>query len=166
MSDTVIGRIFLFLLLVALQTALFDRIHLFGCATPLLYIYFIIKLPGSMNRNAVLLLAAGLGLCVDLLSHTSGMNMLACVVVGFGRYFLLDWFIPRDLNIEYAPSFRSLGMPVFLRYALVVTLLHHAVLFSAESFSLFDPLSLILRIAGSLILTMLLIFAFENLRFI
>ncbi|MDR1527600.1 MAG: rod shape-determining protein MreD [Dysgonamonadaceae bacterium] len=165
MSNAATGRILLFILLIILQIALFDRIHLFGYATPLLYIYFIIKLPGTMNRNWVLLLAAFLGLCIDLFNHTMGMNMLACVVIGFFRYFFLDWFAPRDLYENYFPSFRSLGRAKFLRYAFVMTVLHHIILFTAESLSFFDPLALIYRIIGSVVLTILLIFAFESIDF-
>ncbi|MDR2805721.1 MAG: rod shape-determining protein MreD [Dysgonamonadaceae bacterium] len=164
MSGTTTGRIVLFILLIALQISLFDKIHLFGYATPLLYIYFIIKLPGAMNRNWTLALSAVLGLCVDLFNYTLGMNMLACVVIGLSRQSFLDWFAPRDLYENYFPSFHSLGKAAFLRYALMMALLHHIVLFTTESLSFFDPLSLIFRITGSLVLTILLIFAFESIN--
>ncbi|GHV22498.1 rod shape-determining protein MreD [Clostridia bacterium] len=165
MSSSGIGRIFLFILLVFLQVWLFDKIHLFGYVTPLLYIYFIIKLPGDMNQNLVLLLSALLGLSVDLFEYTLGLNMLACVVTGFLRCYLLNLYAPRDLFESYSPSFDSFGATGFLRYALLITFIHQLVLFTTESFSLFDPVSLIFRIAGSVILTMFLIFAFESINF-
>jgi rod shape-determining protein MreD len=165
MAGTAIGRMVLFVLLILLQITLFDKIHVFGCATPLLYIYFILKLPGGMNRNLVLVLSAVLGLCIDIFDHTMGMNMLACVVGGFSRRFFLDWFVPRDVHEDYVPSFRSLGMGIFLRYACAMTLLHHVVLFVAEAMSLLEPLVLLSRIVGSAILTLLLIFACESINF-
>jgi rod shape-determining protein MreD len=165
MAGTATGRILQFILLLALQITLFDRIHLFGCATPLFYIYFIIKLPGNTNRNILLLLSALLGLSIDLFHHTLGINMLACVVIGFGRHSLLDWFVPHDMFENYLPSVRSLGVSVFYRYVLAMTLLHHIILFSTESLSWFDPLSLLFSIAGSAVLTMALIFASETIYF-
>ncbi|MDR0541405.1 MAG: rod shape-determining protein MreD [Dysgonamonadaceae bacterium] len=165
MLNAAIRQILLFILLILLQIMLFDKIHLFRVATPMLYIYFILKLPGRMNRNMVLFVSAFLGLCIDLFNHTMGMNMLACTIMGFFRYSLLDLFAPRDLFEGYSPSFRSFGMGAFLRYALVVALLHHFILFTAESLSFFDPLALIFRITGSVILTILLIFAFESIHF-
>ena len=165
MSNAAIGRFFLFILLIALQVTLFDRIHLFGYATPLLYIYFIIKLPGNMNRNRVLLLSAILGLCVDAFNYTLGVNMLACVTIGFCRNFFLEWLAPRDLFQEYTPSIRLFGMGPFLRYTLIMTTLHHIVLFISESLSFFDLLALIFRVTGSVILTILLIFACESINF-
>ena len=164
MLNTAIGRFFLFILLLFLQIALFDRIHLFGYATPLLYIYCIIKLPGHMNRSLVLLLSAVLGLCIDLFNNSLGIHMLACVSIGFFRSVFLDWLAPRDLFEEYIPSFHSFEKWPFLRYAFIMTLLHHIILFLSESLSFFDPLTLFFRIAGSVFLTILLIFACESIH--
>ena len=81
--------IILFIFLVFLQIWLFDNIHLFGFATPLLYIYFLIKLPISMNRNIVILLSALLGFIIDIFGGSLGLSMTALVMVGFLRYYLL-----------------------------------------------------------------------------
>ena len=165
MSETAIGRFFLFIVLMLTQITLFDKIHLFGYATPLLYIYFIIKLPGNMNRNLVMFLSAILGLCVDGFNCTLGMNMLACVSIGFFRSFFLDWQAPRDLYDEYVPSSHLFGVWPFLRYAFIMTLFHQIILFTTESLSFFDPLALLFRIVGSVIITILLIFACESINF-
>jgi hypothetical protein len=165
MLDTAIGRFFLFISLILLQITLFDKIHIFGYVTPLLYIYFIIKLPGNMNRSLVLFLSAILGLCIDGFNCVLGMNMLACVSIGFFRSFFLDWQAPRDLFEDYIPSSRLFGMWPFLRYAFIMTLLHHIILFTSESLSFFDPFALLFRIVGSVILTILLIFACESINF-
>ena len=165
MPDTAIGRFFLFILLLLLQITLLDRIYLFGYAVPLLYILFIIKLPGNMNRNRVLFLSALLGLCVDWFNSTLGINMLACVSIGFFRSIFLNWLAPRDLFENYIPSFRLFGAWPFFRYAFIMTVLHHTILFISESVSFFDPLALFFRITGSVILTILLIFACESIHF-
>jgi len=165
MQSTVLERFLLFILLIVLQITLFDEIHLFGVATPLLYIYFILKLPGNMNRISVLFLSAILGLIIDWFNHTLGVNMLACVIIGFFRSFLLNWLAPRELFENYSLSIRTFGVRIFFRYAFTMTLIHHVILFTVESLSFFDPLSLISRITGSIILTALLIFAFESINF-
>ena len=165
MSNAAIRRFFQFILLILLQITLFDKIYLFGYAVPLLYIYFIIKLPGNMNHSRVLFLSATLGLCVDWFNCTLGMNMLACVVIGGFRNIFLDWLAPRDLFEDYTPSFHLFGVWPFLRYVSIMTLLHHTILFISESLSFFDPLALFFRIAGSVILTIILIFAFESINF-
>jgi rod shape-determining protein MreD len=164
MSSSGIKQVLLFILLVFLQVWLFNKIHLFGYATPLFYVYFIIKLPGDMNRNIVVILSALIGLCVDLFEYTLGLNMMTCVIIGFVRYYFLKLFAPRDIFESFIPSFNSFGQALFLRYAGAMTFLFLMILFIIESLSLFDPLVLIFRITGSFILTMLLIFAFESIN--
>ncbi|GHT75525.1 rod shape-determining protein MreD [Bacteroidia bacterium] len=159
-----IRRIIWFVALVFLQVALFDKVHLFGYATPLLYIYFIIKLPVSLNRNAVVLLSALLGLCIDIFDHTLGLNMLACVVAGFMRFYLLKLFAPRDVFEDFAPSLKTFGHAAFFRYVSGMILLHQLIVFSTEAFSLFDAAGLFLRILGSFVLTLALVYALENIN--
>jgi rod shape-determining protein MreD len=130
----------------------------------MLYIYFIVKLPGDMNRNVVVILSALIGLCVDLFEYTLGLNMLACLVTGFMRHYYLRLFAPRDIFESFIPSFSSFGQALFLRYAIAMTFTFMVMLFTVESLSLFDPLTLTFRIAGSFILTLLLICAFESIQ--
>lgn len=164
MGNNWIKLIGLFFLLLFLQIWLFNKIHFGGYAVPIVYIYLIIKLPVDLNRNMVLLIAAFLGFLLDLLGYTLGLNMLACVVAGFLRYYLLKLFTPRDMIESLLPSFSSFGKGLFLRYAAFVVLIHHIVLFTVEYYSLFDPVNLVLCIAGSFILTMFLIFGFESIN--
>lgn len=155
----------LFILLVFLQIWLFNNIRLFGFATPLLYIYFLIKLPISMNRNVVMLLSAFLGFIIDIFGGTLGLSMTAMIIVAFLRYYFLKLFSPRDVFDDYLPSFSTFGKYLFIRYAGILTLIHAFLLYTIESFSFFTPLLLFLRIIGSFIITILLIFAFESINF-
>jgi len=164
MEKALLRQILLFVILVFLQVWLFNNIHLFGYATPLLYIYFLIKLPVDMNRNVVLLLSALMGLVIDVFGYTLGLNMLPMVVVGFLRYYFLKLFTPRDILEEAIPSFSVFGKLIFMQFAATITLVHHIIFYSIESLSLFDPWMLFLRIGGSFILTILLIFAFESIN--
>jgi len=157
--------VLLFILLVLLQIGLFDNIRLFGFATPLLYIYFLIKLPINMNRNIVLVLSALLGFTIDIFGGALGLNMTVMILVGFLRYYLLKLFAPKDVFDEYLPSFNTFGKFYFIRYAGIMTLTQIFLIFTIESFSLFNPVLLFLRIAGSFTLTILLIFAFESVNF-
>jgi rod shape-determining protein MreD len=155
----------LFILLIFLQIWLFDNIRLFGYAAPLLYVYFLIKLPVSMNRNAVLGLSALLGFTIDIFSGTLGLCMTVMIITGFLRYYMLKLFTPRDLFDDSIPSFTAFGKSLFMQYAGSVSLIQIILLYSIESFSLFNPLSLFLRIISSFTLTILLIFAFESVNF-
>jgi rod shape-determining protein MreD len=165
MSTPWIRQTVLFILLVLLQVWLFNKIHIGGFAMPLPYIYFIIKLPVEMNRNMVLLLSALLGLTIDLFMFTLGLNMLATVTAGFSRSYFLKLFAPRNIFESFSPSYADFGKTMFRRYAGMITLLHQLVLFTAESFTLLDPVSLILHVTGSFLLTIVLINTFEGIQY-
>ena len=154
----------LFFLLVALQIWILNKIHLFGFATPLFYIYFILKFPANIGRNALVIIACLLGLVIDFFSYTLGFNMLACTVMGFSRYYILEAFAPRDMANSFVPSAETFGFSLFMRYAAVLVVIHHVVLFTVESFTFFNIVMLLLGIVGSSILTLLLIFGTEQLK--
>ncbi len=156
--------ILFFIMLVLLQVWIFNKIHLFGVATPLLYVYFILKLSSGMNRNAVVIWAFILGLAIDILNNTPGLNALATTIIGFVRYYLLNLMSSRDEDI-FIPSLKTMGFPVFLRYSAILVFLHHIILFSIEAFSVLSPITLCLKITGSALLTLTLIFAVEFLDF-
>ena len=153
-----------FCLLVILQLCVLNKIHLFGFATPLFFICFILKLPADMNRNSLLLIAFLMGLIIDFFSYTLGLNALACTIMGFSRHYMLNVFAPRDMVSSFALSVETFGFYLFMRYAAVLVIIHHVVFFVTESFSFFDLPTLILRITGSSILTLLLIFGTEQLK--
>lgn len=160
-----IRQIMLFFILVFLQVLIFNRIDIFGFATPLFYIYFILKLPVNLNRNIVLLLSFLIGFVIDLFSYTYGLNALACTLTGFIRHYAFLLFLPRELSEFNEPSIKNFGLNSFFKYVIFLVLIHHIVLFTTEALSLFDLKALLLRIAGSAILTVLLIFAAEGLNF-
>jgi rod shape-determining protein MreD len=161
MTKVFIQQLFIFASLVFLQVCLFSRIHVFGVATPIVYTYFLIKLPVRLNRNIVLLLGALMGLSVDLFGYTFGLNMLAATITGFIRFWLIRLFKPRDITDDVVPSFGTFGRSMFLRYAGTVTLLHIALLFAIDTTAFIVPSLFILRVAGSFVISYLIIYGFE-----
>lgn len=157
-------NILLFVSLVLLQVWVFNHVHILGLITPLLYVYFILKLSSKMSRNAVVVWAFFLGLCIDVFNNTPGLNALALTVVGFFRHYLLQLMISREED-AIIPSSKTLGLWGFMRYAMIMVLLHHTILFVTEAFSVYSPIILSLKIVGSSLLTLLLIFALEIINF-
>ncbi|MDR1737925.1 MAG: rod shape-determining protein MreD [Candidatus Symbiothrix sp.] len=164
MTKTILQQTLLFFAFVFLQVCCFNRVHIFGYATPIVYSYFILKLPVKLNRNYVILIAAAMGFIIDIFCSTPGLNMLSMVFVGFVRYWLIKLFIPKDMTDDGIPSFETFGMPLFMRYATIAVIFHIALLLIFETLSLLNPLMLFAHITGSAILTALLIFAFEKIH--
>ncbi|MBD5247451.1 MAG: rod shape-determining protein MreD [Barnesiella sp.] len=148
------------------QVIVFNHICLFGYAVPLVFIYLIIKLPMTMSINWVLTVSFLLGLTIDIFSDTQGMNSLACTILGVLRRPVLRLYFPREEEMSMPmPSFRSLGVAVYLKYVFSISLIYCALFFMIESFSLFNPMRLLIKIASSALLTFIIIIAIDSLTF-
>jgi rod shape-determining protein MreD len=153
-SNIIIG----FIVFVLLQVLILNNIHLFGIVTPFLYIYPILKLPVDFSRSGVIFISFLLGLLIDIFSNTFGIHAAAAALAGFVRNPLLSgWVDMKEIPENSIPSYRLLNFSNFLRYTLIITAIHHTVLFAVESFNFFQPLLLTVKILSSILFTMLLI---------
>ena len=62
----VLVNIIRFVLLILIQVFLLDNIQFLGYVTPMIYILFILSLPVRFHRGALLILAFGMGLIIDM----------------------------------------------------------------------------------------------------
>lgn len=156
-----LGWFFLFLLA---QVVVLGRIHLFGCATPLLYVYFILQFPRNYPKWGLLLWAFMMGLGVDVFNNTPGLAAasLTCVAAVAPYYFEL--FLPRDMAESLRPSVATIGLLKYSYFVVPMVLLFCVALYSLEQFSLLDPMQWVRNVAGSSLVTLALIFTFEIAR--
>ena len=162
MSKSAIGYIFSFIVLVLLQVLVFNRIALFGYATPFLFLYFILKLPTTLSANWTMTLSFLMGLIIDIFSNTPGMYALASVSIAFVRRTFIALVLQR--GNEEVSLVRSFGSGYFSIYAFCVIFLFCILVFVIEAFSFFTPLILLLRILSSTLLTFILVLALESLN--
>ncbi|MBB4035182.1 rod shape-determining protein MreD [Dysgonomonas hofstadii] len=161
LKSNIFKYITLFIVLALLQVLVLNKISFLGYAVPFVYIYFILKLPVGCDRNLSTSLGFLLGFSIDVFCNTPGINAAATTLIGFvcrrvqGLFFMVD-----DYNNQ-TPGLSLLG-GAFMKYAIFITLIHHIVLVSIESFSYFNIKLILLRIFLSAILTIVLIFAFEG----
>lgn len=157
-------RVAWFIGLVLVQVLLFNNISLFGLATPFVYVYFLLVLDRDIDHNMLMLIAFFLGLVIDIFSNTPGVNAGASVLIAFIRPGILRLFSPRGEYENFEPGIYTLGGGAFVRYAIILVLLHHATLFFLETFSLVNVGYLLLRILCSALLSMMLVMAIEYVR--
>jgi rod shape-determining protein MreD len=151
---------------VLLQTLVINNIHLFGIVTPFVYFYVLLKMPVDMNRSYIILLSFFLGLVIDSFSNTFGIHAAACSLLGFVRNPLVEQFVDvRELPGGSVPSYRLFGFGKFFYYTLILVTLHHAVLFSIDSFGFFQPAQLFKRMLSSIALTVLLLVIIETFNY-
>lgn len=163
MIKTVIEFIVLFIIMILLQ-AVCNNICLFGIAVPLIYLYFIIRLPLNLSVNWIMTLSFIIGLIVDMFNNTQGMHALSCTIIAALRKPIFSLYFSKEDDLAHPiPSIRSLGINVFTKYLLSVVFIFCLVLFSVQAFTLHNFQLTILRIAGSTILTTLLLFGIDNL---
>lgn len=164
MNIDLLKGISVFVILLLVQVLVLNQIHLFGFATPLLYVYVAMLFRRNYPRWAILVWCFLMGLGVDVFSDTPGVASAAMTFVGFIQPYVLLLFINRDSPDDLEPSMRQLGVGKYFLYALIMTFFYCLLFFSLEDFSFFDLLHWLLSVVGSTVLTLLMILVIENLR--
>jgi rod shape-determining protein MreD len=151
-----------FALLILAQVLILNQVSVFSYAVPLLYIYFIIKLPINFNRSLTQLIAFILGLSIDAFTNSYGINSAATILVAFLRPYIQKLFFSLEDFDEVVPSVSRLGAGNFYKYAVSMVVIHHSAIFLIEYLSLRDISSLLLHIGLSSVLTLFIIAALES----
>lgn len=159
---TIFKEILLFAILALLQVLLFSRISLFGWAVPILYIYFLIKLPYGRNKFYVIISGFLLGLVIDIFLNTPGMNAAATTIVATMRSVMLNLFYPKNEYEEFVPGIHT-STAAFIKLTITMVLMHQILLFFIEAFTLFNFTITFIRIGASSLLTIVLILAMDTL---
>ncbi|MFC2765878.1 MAG: rod shape-determining protein MreD [Prevotella sp.] len=156
--------VLLFAILLLAQVLVLNHIHLFDCATPLLYVYVVLLFRRNYPRWGILLVSFLLGLVVDIFSNTPGVAAASMTFLGFLQPYVFAMFLNRDSDEDLQPSMKSLGFAKFFYYAAVLVVVYCAIFFTIETFSFFNGLLWLECVGGSAMLTILLILAIENSR--
>lgn len=157
-------KILWILALTLVQVLILNHVHLFGVATPLLYVYFVILIRRNYPRWASLLWSFALGLLIDIFANTPGVASGTLTFVAFVQPYLLQPFIPRDSPDDLEPGLRTIGTAQFCYYSLIMILMFCIVFFTLEMFSFFNILLWLECVGGSTAVTFLLILVIENAR--
>jgi hypothetical protein len=158
MIQEIIKYSFRFLIIVLLQVLIFKNIYLGRFILLLPYILFIISLPFAANRLLVLGLSLVLGLTIDTFYDSEGLFAAASVLVGFLRYYLLNFLAPRDgFTSTTVPSAQIMGWPLYLTYAGVSIFIHNFTFFYLEIFRFNDFFTTLLKVFLSTIFSLILI---------
>lgn len=164
MTQDFLKRAGWFLVFVLAQAMVLSRIHLFGVATPLLYVYFVTQLPRNYPKWAGLLWGFLMGLLIDIFSNTPGMASASLTLIAAIQPYYLELFVSRDAAENLRPSLFALGPVKYSYYVIPLVLLHCLIFFTLEHFSFFNVLHWALCVVGSAVLTLVLIFTFEAVK--
>jgi|SRR5574344_3094681 rod shape-determining protein MreD len=157
-------RVLLLLVFCLVQVLVLNRIHLLECATPLLYVYFVMGFPRNYPKWGVLLWSFVLGFILDTFSNTPGVSAASLTLIAAIQPYFFNLFIQQDAPDDMIPSVASIGWGKYSFYAFVLVLLYSLVFFTLETFSFFNWLQWIECVTGSALLTLILILTLENVK--
>lgn len=145
-------------IVVLVQVLLLNHIQISGFINPYLYILFILALPFNTPKYLLLILGFLLGLNIDIFSNTIGIHAAATTFLAFIRPSVVNLISSRDvLETSSIPRIRELGLNWYLRYAIILVLIHHFFLFYIEVFTFHGFFYTLLRALLSSFFTLLLI---------
>ena len=99
------------------QVLICNHIAIFNVAVPIIFIYFIIRLPISLGKGILFTLAFIMGLSVDIFADTTGVNALACTVLAAMKHPIYYAYVPKDDKTKFlTPSISSLGIGIYCKY--------------------------------------------------
>jgi len=142
-----------FIVIVLIQILVMNNIQFSGYVNPYFYVLFILILPINIPRYLLLILGFILGITIDVFSNTPGIHASATVLLSFVRPFLFNTYNLDDQEKSMIPSISNIGLGWFLRYAAVLILIHHFLLFYIEVFSFNGFLHTLIRCIFSSIFT-------------
>jgi hypothetical protein len=147
-----------FIVLILAQLLVFNNIELSGYINPYVYILFILLLPFTVPKFVLLAGAFLLGLVIDLFMGTPGVHSSATVLMAFSRPFVMSLFSPREgYQTGTYPRLTQFGAEWFVKYTVMLVLIHHFALFYFEVFTFSHFFSTFFRALLSSLLTSLII---------
>ncbi len=163
MTRTIVQMAVLAIVLVLAQVVC-SKIIILNVATPIVFIYLILRMPMNWHANITMTVGFLVGLLVDIFNNTPGMNALSCTVLAAVRHTVFNAYVPREEEMaEPIPSVDSLGLAVYFKYMFTLVLIYCTLLFFIQAFTLRDVLLTLARIAASAVLTAVLLLGVDSL---
>ena len=156
-----IGRL---LLILALQVLLFDHLHISMWGFPMVYILFLITLPPLKLKWVEMIIGFAVGLIMDIWHSSMGVHIAACVAIAFLRPILLSNFVQEIERINDNVSGSSIGLVEYVKCVVILTILHHAIVFSLEAWDIQSWWIVLLQTIISSALTIAIILSYDRLK--
>jgi rod shape-determining protein MreD len=154
MIKDLLKYLFQFVILILAQLLVFNNIELSGYINPYVYVLFILLLPFQIPKVVLLGSAFLIGLVIDLFMGTPGVHSSASVLMAFARPRVLALFSPREgYQPGTLPRISEFGLEWFVKYTVMLVLLHHFTLFYLEVLTLHHFFATFFRALLSSILT-------------
>jgi rod shape-determining protein MreD len=150
--------ILLFIFLLLLQVLVLNNILFLGYINPYLYIAFVFLYPLKTNRIPFLTLAFLLGLCVDTFSNSGGTHGFSILFIAYIRLFFVKAIFKKNESDYLLFNLKLETFDKVFNYTVILTLIHHFILFSFINFSFYNLSTVFFDTLFSSIFTLILYF--------
>ena len=93
-----------------------------------------------------------------------GMHAFATVLIGFLRPYVIQLFIRIEEGGNPTPTFYTFGVGVYVKYVVVLVLIHHFTLFFIEAFSFQHILIVFTKAFFSSVISILIILGIRSIK--
>lgn len=158
MTNTLLKYFCLFIACILLQVLIFNRIILFHVAVPIIFIYFIVRLPIDIKLPYLFTLAFLLGIIIDIFSDTPGVNALACTLIAAIRKPVFFAYMTKDdMTERMTPCVSTMGIMEYCKYLLTFVVIYCLLVFTIEYFSFADVKSIVILTGASSVFTFIVL---------
>ena len=116
-----------------IQVMMLGHMHLFHCATPLFYVYFVLMFPRNHAKWAILVWSFALGLLIDIFLNTPGLAAASLTLLAAIQPYFLELFIYHCIEFFHVIFFDFLKFVPF-----AVANVERCQLFWVQSFDALD----------------------------
>ena len=157
-----IGR---YIVVMLLQVLLFDQLQFFGVCHPYIYILCLLMMPITLPHSVDMVIGAVAGLVMDIFCNSLGVHMMACIFIMFIRPYLISALVNDKDRLNEQISIRTLGAEAMFKYMFILVLIHHFLVFMLAAWSWSHIGFVLLETAVSSVMTGLVIFGYNTLRY-
>ncbi|WP_445954800.1 rod shape-determining protein MreD [Yeosuana sp.] len=144
-----------FILLILVQALVLNHINFLGYINPYLYILFIILFPVKNNRMLFIFLSFILGLTMDFFLDSGGIHAAASVSIAYIRPVILKFCFGTVYEFQTV-KFDTVAFSSKVLYITILTVIHHFILFSLETFNISKVIFILQKTFFSSIFTIIL----------
>jgi hypothetical protein len=152
-----IKYVLMFAVLVLIQVLILNQVQFSGFVNPYIYILFVMLLPLSTPRYAVMLSGFLIGITIDIFSNSLGLHAAATVFAAYLRPYVLRAISGREDEMNDFPGLKQNKFSWFLYYTAVMVFMHHFVLFFLEIYTFSHFLTTLYRIVLSSLFSIFII---------
>ena len=154
-----------YILVMVLQVLLFDQLQLWGACHPYIYLLCLLMMPITLPPIADMLIGGIIGLIMDMFCNSLGVHTASCILIMFLRPYLLGVILNDKDRLNEQVSLRSIGMEAFIKYVVIMVVVHHLTVFSLAAWSWYHIGFVLLETAVSSAITIFVIIGYNILKY-